>query len=141
MAQMMEAKRTALKAERRKYPRIKKRAKTLTGQVTYPIDEDNFARGISENISLGGIMVNTETHFEQGSLIQLRIKLPGWHKFHPGFIRVLEDSIGSPFIAICEVLRCKKAEEGYDIAAKFINVDPDDFVAFHGYLEDQASRV
>jgi hypothetical protein len=141
MAETMETKRTTCKAERRIYPRIKTKAKILTGQVTYPIDEDNFARGISNNISLGGIMVNTETHFEKGSLIQLRIELPGWHKFHPGFIGVLEDSIGSPFIAICEVLRCEQSDQGFATAAKFINIDPDDFVAFQGFLEDQASRV
>lgn len=127
-------------SERRKYPRFKKKVKVLSGEVTYPIDEANFARGISENISLGGILVNTEKQFEKGSLIQLRITIPGWHKYHPGFIRVIKDSTGSPLNAICEVLRCEQSGRGYALAARFINIDPHDFVGFQGYLEKRVVK-
>lgn len=140
MPEIMKLQESTQVAERRRHPRLKKRAKILTGKVTYPIDEDNFARGVSENISLGGVMVNTEKQFEKGSLIQLKITLPGWHKYHPGFIRVLEDSIGSPLTAICEVLRSERTGEGFATAAKFINIDPDDFAGFQGYLEKQSVK-
>jgi hypothetical protein len=140
MPEATETKKMTSKTERRKYPRHKKRADILAGEVTYPVNEDNFARGFSENISLGGIMMNTKNQFEKGSLIQLRITLPGWHKCHPGFIRVLEDSIASPLTAICEVLRCEQAEPGYATAARFINIDPDDFVGFQSYLDKQTRK-
>jgi len=140
MSQTTKIPKATLKAERRKYPRLKKRSHILAGKVTYPIDEENFATGISENISLGGVMLDSGKAFEEGSLMQVKITLPGWHKYHPGFIRVLEDSIGSPMTAICEVMRCEQSGQGYAIAARFINIDPDDFIAFQDYLEKNPGR-
>ena len=131
---------TSARTERRRYPRLQKQTKVLTGKVTYPIDEDNFVTGNSENISLGGILMHTGQAFEEGALVQLKITLPGWHKHHPGFMKVLEDSIGSPMTAICEVLRCEKKGGDYTTAARFINIDPDDFVAFQNYIEKQLNK-
>ena len=126
---------TPRKNERRRYPRCEKRTRVETGRVTYPLNEDEFARGKIRNISLGGVLLDIPEEFETGTLIQLRITLPGWHKYHPGFLKVLEDSIGTPFSAIAEVLRCKQENGRFTTAARFINIDPDDFISLQRYLE------
>jgi hypothetical protein len=126
---------TLKKSERRRYPRCEKKTRVETGRVTYPLNDSDFARGSIRNISLGGVLLEIPEEFETGTLIQLRITLPGWHKYHPGFLKVLEDSIGTPFSAIGEVLRCKKENGRYTTAARFINIDPDDFISLQNYLE------
>lgn len=124
-------------AERRKYRRIPKEVTVEANRLTYPIDEREFSRGKSKNLSQGGVLLQLIEEYEPGTLLQLRITLPGWRKSHPGFIRVMEDSIGSPFIAICEVVRSQRRGESYETAAKFINIDQDDFRALEGYLAKQ----
>ncbi len=123
--------------ERRRYPRLNKRTSVRTGKLTYPVNDEDMQAGTSENISLGGVLVNSSEMYEEGSLVQLKITLPGWHRHHPGFIKVLEDSIGTPLTAIGEVLRCRQTEGGFTTAARFVNIDPDDFIALQGYLEKE----
>lgn len=125
--------------ERRRYPRCEKKTRVETGRVTYPLNEEDFAQGKIRNISLGGVLLDIPVQFETGTLIQLRITLPGWHKYHPGFLKVLEDSIGTPFSAIAEVLRSKQENGRYTTAVRFINIDPDDFISLQGYLEKATS--
>jgi len=124
-------------AERRKYRRIPKEVTVEANRLTYPVDDCEFSRGKSKNLSQGGVLLQLLEEFEPGTLLQVRITLPGWRKSHPGFIRVMEDSIGSPFIAICEVVRSEQRGEIYETAAKFINIDQDDFRALEGYLAKQ----
>jgi len=124
-------------AERRKYRRIPKEVTVEANRLTYPVDDCEFSRGNSKNLAQGGVLLQLLEEFEPGTLLQVRITLPGWRKSHPGFIRVMEDSIGSPFIAICEVVRSEQRGEIYETAAKFINIDQDDFRALEGYLAKQ----
>ena len=126
---------TFKKSERRRYPRCEKKTRVETAKVTYPLNDDDFARGRIRNISLGGVLLEIPEEFETGTLIQLRITLPGWHKYHPGFLKVLEDSVGTPFSAIGEVLRSTEENGQYTTAARFINIDPDDFISLQSYLE------
>ena len=63
--------------ERRRYPRCEKKTRVETGRVTYPLNEEDFAQGKIRNISLGGVLLDIPVQFETGTLIQLRITLPG----------------------------------------------------------------
>lgn len=138
MIKVQEQNSVLASTERRLYPRFKKNTKVATGQLTYPLLDDDFVEGLMKNISLGGALLNLPEKLEEGSLVQLKLKLPGWQKHHPGFLKVLEDSVGTPLSAICEILRSKKVGDNYETAARFINVDPDDFIAFKQYLSTEA---
>ena len=81
--------------------------------------------------------MHTSQQYEDGSLLQVKLTLPGWHKYHTGFLKVLEDSIGTPLTAVCEVLRCERAGKEFSTALRFINVDPEDFMALESYLDTQ----
>jgi len=125
--------------DRRRYPRLEKKTRLQSGLLTYPINEDEFAVGNMENISLGGIKMHTPEKYEDGALVQVKLNLPGWLKYHTGFLKVLEDSNGTPLSAICEVLRSKREGKKYTTAMRFINVDPDDFIALESYLDKEIS--
>jgi hypothetical protein len=121
--------------EKRKYPRIEKNVSVKTNKLTYPINDDEFCSGRLKNLSRGGVLITIPERYKPETLLQIKLTLPGWRKTHPGFIRVYEDSIGSPLTVICEVVRAKKIGSEYETAVKFVNIDRDDNIALKGYLE------
>ena len=128
---------TSTTTDRRRYPRLDKKARLQSGFLTYPIKDEDFAVGTMDNISLGGIKMHSSRQYEDGSLLQIKLTLPGWHKYHTGFLKVLEDSIGTPLTAVCEVLRSEREGREFTTALRFINVDPEDFSALECYLDKQ----
>jgi c-di-GMP-binding flagellar brake protein YcgR len=120
--------------ERRKYPRLDKNTIVDAIEVTYPINDDQYSRGKTDNISQGGLMMKISDHFEVGSLLQMKIRLPGWQKNHPGFIRVLDKTGKTPLKAIAEVIRAEENGDQFEVATKFINLDPEDYIALQHYL-------
>ena len=120
--------------ERRKYQRVPKEVSVQINKITYPINDNEFASGKSMNISQGGVLLNLTDEYQPGDILQIKVTLPGWRKNHPGFINVMEDSIGSPFSAICEVVRSSREGDLYATAVKFVNIDKDDFTALNKYL-------
>jgi len=125
--------------DRRSCNRISKDVTVKACRIVYPMDETDMSEGKVRNISKSGALVDVPQEFESGELLQLYITLPGWRKSHPGFIRVMEDSVGSPFTAIGKVIRVENCEERYETAVKFINIDPDDYCALEGYIEKLAN--
>ncbi len=125
--------------ERRQFERIPKEVTVKANMVTYPINETEFSDGRSKNLSAGGILLQLNSEFNAGAILQVKITLPGWRKNHPGFIKVTENSIGSPFTAVCEVVRSKKIGDIFETAVRFINIDEDDYKALLGYLKKQSS--
>lgn len=125
--------------ERRQFERIPKEVTVKANMVTYPINETGFSDGKSKNLSAGGILLQLNSEFNAGAILQVKITLPGWRKNHPGFIKVTENSIGSPFTAVCEVVRSKKIGDIFETAVRFINIDEDDYKALLGYLRKQSS--
>ncbi len=121
-------------AERRESSRIKRSMAIKATRIEYPMSLVVSAEGAMVNLSRGGVQFTCSKEFDLNSLVQLNMTLPGWTKHHPGFIRVYEDSIGRPFTAVGEVLRCEKSGDDYSIATRFVNIDPDDMIGFEGYL-------
>jgi PilZ domain len=126
--------------EKRTTQRVSKEVKVETNRLTYPLNDDDISSGTTKNLSREGALLKLNDGYDNKTLLQIRITLPGWRKSHPGFIRVYEDSIGSPFTAICEVIRSKKSGDAFETAVKFINVDIDDLQGLNGYLEKQISN-
>jgi c-di-GMP-binding flagellar brake protein YcgR len=126
--------------ERREFPRIPKEVTVEANLVTYPVNETDFSKGKSKDISQGGILLHLNEQFAPGALLQVRITLPGWRKNHPGFLKVTEDSIGSPFTAVCEVVRTNMVGDVYQTAVKFVNIDEDDYRALKGYMKKQTAH-
>ena len=121
-------------AERRKSPRIKRSMAIKATRIEYPMSLAVSTDGDMDNLSRGGVQFTCGKEFDLNSLVQLNMTLPGWTKHHPGFIRVYEDSIGRPFTAVGEVLRCDKSGDDYKVVTRFVNIDPDDMIGFEGYL-------
>jgi len=121
-------------AERRKSPRIKRSMAIKATRIEYPMSLAVSTDGDMDNLSRGGVQFTCGKKFDLNSLVQLNMTLPGWTKHHPGFIRVYEDSIGRPFTAVGEVLRCEKSGDDYKVVTRFVNIDPDDMIGFEGYL-------
>jgi hypothetical protein len=121
-------------AERRESPRIKRSMAIKASRIEYPMSLAISTEGAMVNLSRGGVQFTCSKEFDLNSLVQLNMTLPGWTKHHPGFIRVYEDSIGRPFTAVGEVLRCDKSGDEYSIATRFVNIDSDDMIGFEGYL-------
>ncbi len=125
--------------EKRRYPRLEKNVGVKTSKLTYPINDNEFCSGRLKNLSRGGVLITIPEYYKPETLLQIKLTLPGWRKNHPGFIRVYEDSIGSPLTAICEVVRAEKIGPEYETAVKFINIDRDDNIALKRYLQKLSS--
>ncbi len=129
------------KGERRNSLRLKRNVSLEAGKIEYPLTNLQTAPGRTVNISRNGVRFTTDKEYEPDTLLQISVTLPGWTRHHPGFIRVYENSLGRPFTAVGKVTRCEHTSLGYDVAARFVNVDPDDAVGLEGYLDKQLDSV
>jgi len=129
------------RAERRNALRLKRNVSLEAAKIEYPLKDMETTPGRTVNISRNGVRFTSDMEFERDTLLQISMTLPGWTKHHPGFIRVYENSLGRPLTVVGKVTRCDHTSLGYDIAAKFVNVDPDDAVGLEGYLDKQFAEV
>jgi hypothetical protein len=121
--------------ERRTSPRIVRGSDIETSRIEYPMGSSSVVTGRMSNLSSGGVQFSCQQEYAPDTLLQMSMTLPGWTRHHPGFIRVYENSIGRPFTAVGRVLRCDRTAEGFSVATKFVNVDPDDLQGLSKYLQ------
>ncbi len=98
--------------ERRKYPRTKARFFTIFRQLPEKEDRSPPQFGLTDNISLGGLFLFTQSELKSGHEIALTI-YPNGHWAELGIIRILEakgkvlrveyGEETSPFAALCGV--------------------------------------
>jgi len=122
--------------ERRRHTRLQDGCTIETAPQSNWHNPAEFLDAHLENISLGGVLLNSKECFDHNTKLKLKIKLPGWKKHCPGTQLTEDNSNEKPFTAVCEVLRIRRVENGYEHAARFIGIAPRDYIGLQGYLED-----
>lgn len=126
--------------ERRRHNRLQGGCQIETATLVNWNDPAEFLSASLENISLGGVLLNSAECFERNTKLKLKIKLPGWKKHCPGTQLDGNTAEDQPFTAVCEVLRTRRIENGFEHAARFVSITPRDYIGLQGYLENEGQE-
>lgn len=126
-------------SEQRKFARISREIPVEVNLLTYPLSEDSGKKCLSKNISAGGICFTVSNSYQQGNLLSLKIRIPGWEGYKRPFSRLVNIASEEPLTAIGEVVWCQKLSDAseYDVGLKFVNIYEDDYNALMKYVESQ----
>lgn len=90
----------------------------------------------TKNLSEGGILFDSDTFFEMGTLLKLEIDIPGWEKYKAEFFKGEGPSGRKPFVVLGKVTRIEDIGGGrFEIGVAFTAVDSGHKMALHKYVE------
>jgi len=94
----------------------------------------------TKNVSEGGVLFESDTIFDLGTVLRLEIDIPGWNAYLKGTDRATASSARHPLTVLGKVVRVEDIGDGFfDIGVAFTAVDSEHREALRKYLE-QASR-
>ena len=123
-------------AERREYQRLSKKFKVDFRKFQYPLVAQTWTSTVCENISAGGIFIESAHSFDTDDKLQLRIYASKLKKFYPGFFKVFESDLDQSLIAVADIIRIRYLPDKgvYGLALQFTNVYEDDWRALHDLI-------
>ncbi len=115
--------------ERRKFLRIPSED-VLNCKVFSVVDLVEEVKGyeiqaIMKNISAGGVLFESNSRYEVGSILKLSIDVKGWENFKPEFFKGDVLSRKQPLVVLANVVRVEVVEpySKYDIGVCFSAID------------------
>lgn len=124
--------------EKRKFVRLSRKYVIQYGEFSFSTQKISRYQGMTENISAGGILIETEEEYSPGTLLKLKIRVPNWEKCKSEFLKFNQTSLSEPFVALGKVVRVKKIlPQGYEIGIYFVSVDADHQDALKRYIDGQ----
>lgn len=80
---------------------------------------------VTKNISAGGVLFETKTKFELGSLLKIELDAPGWESYKAEFYKSDATSHRVPIVTLASVVRVEVVVPGstYDIGVCFVGID------------------
>jgi c-di-GMP-binding flagellar brake protein YcgR len=88
------------------------------------------------DISAGGMSFECRRKYEEQTKLQVKIFIPSFNKYHPGYFKVFESDAGQFLQAIAEVVHVKDIVPltTYALGIKFLDVDYDDWQALRNFI-------
>lgn len=124
--------------ERRKFVRLSREYVIQYGEFRFSTEKISNYQGTTENISAGGVLIETEEEYSAGTLLKLKIRVPDWEKCKSEFLKLNQTSLSEPFVVLGKVVRVKKIlPQGYEIGLHFVSVDADHQDALRRYINGQ----
>jgi len=122
--------------ERREYSRVPRRFRVEVAGLSLSEPSTPPVEARCENISAGGLLLNSPQAFQLGDRLQVRLFIPRLNKFHPSYFKVFESATGQNLLAVAEVVRAEKGADGLErIGIKFLDVYEDDWQALYRLLQ------
>lgn len=123
-------------SERRNYQRLSKQLKVDMRKFQYPLASQAWISTVCENISAGGIFIESSQKVNVDDQLQLRIYVPNLKKFYPSFFKVFESDTGQSILVVAQVIRVidMPDKRTYGLAIQFVNVYEDDWQALHDLI-------
>ncbi|MCD4780383.1 MAG: PilZ domain-containing protein [Candidatus Omnitrophica bacterium] len=116
--------------ERRKYIRIPSQnilylKKFSVRDLTVDKRIERKIEAITKNLSVGGVLFDSDIKYSLGSLLKIELNLPGWEKFKNEFYRFDKTSRSEPLIVLANVVRLEVIipEKSYEIGVCFSAID------------------
>lgn len=126
-----------MSVERRKYYRMPMEHFIEFGEYSFSGDQKKFESKLKD-VSEGGILFESDHAPEIGSLIQLKLKIPNWHKHKTEFIKHDWASTPESLVTLGHVMRIEEVEAGnrYEVGVVFECIDDDHRNALAKYIGD-----
>ncbi|BBD07213.1 PilZ domain-containing protein [Desulfovibrio ferrophilus] len=123
-------------AEQRRDLRLPKNFRVEIKEFKFPLARQPKFEVTCADISAGGMKVECRKKFEAGTKLQVKIFIPSFNKYHPGFFKVFESDSGQFLQAIAEVVRADDVVPltSYAMGVKFLDVDQDDWTALRNFI-------
>lgn len=95
----------------------------------------------SRNISGSGLLVETNRAMDEGLLLEMTLRIPGWHRYRGDAMKPDWKSVPETLTLLGMVVRCAEIlpEEKYEIGIEFTHIDAGDRAALLKYLQDTGS--
>jgi hypothetical protein len=116
--------------ERRKYVRIPSQNILYFKKFSardLMVDEriERKIEAITKNLSVGGVLFDSDIKYNLGTLLKIELNLPGWEKFKNEFYRYDKTSQTEPLIVLAHVVRLEVLipDKCYEIGVCFSAID------------------
>ncbi len=122
--------------EKRKDFRLPKNFRVEVKEFKFPLARQPKFEVQCTDISAGGMKVECNRKFELQTKLQIKIFIPSFNKYHPGFFKVFESDAGQYLQAIAEVVRLRDVVPlmKYELGIRFLDVDHDDWNALRNFI-------
>ncbi|WP_461211225.1 PilZ domain-containing protein [Desulfocurvus sp. DL9XJH121] len=122
--------------DKRKDFRLPKNFRVEIKEFRFPLARQPKFDVACADISAGGMRLECRKKFEEGAKLQVKIFIPSFNKYHPGFFKVFESDAGQFLQAIAEVVRVEDVVPltSYSLGVKFLDVDHDDWQALRNFI-------
>jgi hypothetical protein len=108
-------------------------------KLVFPIGEDPVLDEPGNDISKGGICVESISPLPVGTRLHISVHIPRLNKFSSGFFKVYENDADQYFQTIADVAWVKASGRAHLMGLRFVNADEDLCNAL-GKLVDEAFR-
>jgi len=128
--------------EKRRHLRLPKEFRVEVSEFRFPLARQPKIELQCVDISEGGLCVTCARKFSPGDKLQVRIYIPSFNKYHPGFFKVFESDIGQYVQVIAEVARVDEVAplSSYELGLRYLDVDEDDKRALHAFIQKAVER-
>lgn len=101
-----------MEGERRKYYRMPVDHLLEFREYSLSEGQDNLKMSNLKNISGGGVLFESDSVLPVGTLLKMKLKIPGWQKHKTEFLKHDRDSTAEPLVALGHVVRVEEMEDG-----------------------------
>lgn len=122
--------------DKRQHIRLPKNFRVEIKEFKFPLARQPKFEVQCTDISTGGMKVECSHKFGPETKLQVKIYIPSFNKYHPGFFKVFESDSGQYLQAITEVVRTEDIIPltRYELGIKFLDVDHDDWKALRNFI-------
>jgi c-di-GMP-binding flagellar brake protein YcgR len=109
--------------EGRQYYRLPKAYGVEVREMTFNVNDTEVIRSNLNDISIGGICVESPRPLQNGLTMQVKVNIPMLNRFSSNFLKIYENDADQYFTAIARTIWCKPNAGKYMIGMEFVNVD------------------
>lgn len=110
--------------ERRRFKRLPESFRVEWAEVAFGSGRKKAASD-TKDVGAGGLLIESSEPCGIGTVLNLKISVPGWKKFRPGFLKYDWTSAPEPLVALGRVVRVEEVLPGrlYEIGVSFTGMD------------------
>lgn len=128
--------------DKRKYPRIPKKASIQIQELTYPLSTNADLKATGKDISVGGVRCISASAFVPKTIVNLKIDMAGWNAHKRPYSMIRDIASETPLSVIGEVAWCRPVvgSTEFEVGISFNNIYEDDYRALVRYLDAMAQE-
>lgn len=107
----------------RQFVRLPKSYSVEVKELAFPMTNSATIRSTVNDISAGGISIESPRPLASGLTMQVRVNIPTLNKYSSSFFKVYENDADQYLIAIAKTVWCKPIGGKYLVGMEFVNVD------------------